>query len=116
MLAKARTKIIRVLATEPEHAEIKAAAERASLPVAVYVRSAALEKARSAQAVSAAPPWEAPTGLPSRPAIPMGQAMKRRWKRFYEQEAAAREAAAREAAAREAAAREATTTKKKPRS
>ena len=39
-------KIIRVLVTEREHREIKAAAELGALPTASYVRAAALEKAR----------------------------------------------------------------------
>jgi hypothetical protein len=69
MLAKTREKIIRVLVTECEHAEIKAAAERMSLPVAVFVRSMALAQARETM------------GLPLRPAVPMSQAMKRRWQR-----------------------------------
>jgi mobilization protein NikA len=46
MKTELRNKVIRVLATEREHREIKAAAERVAIPVAVYVRSAALEKAR----------------------------------------------------------------------
>ena len=46
MKTEPRNKIIRVLATEREHREIKAAAERAAIPVSVYARSAAVEKAR----------------------------------------------------------------------
>lgn len=37
---------IRVLVTETEKAELLGAANRASLPLAIYVRVAALEKAR----------------------------------------------------------------------
>lgn len=46
MFKQTREKIIRVLVTPQEHAQIKAAAEFGALPVASYVRSAALEKAR----------------------------------------------------------------------
>ena len=46
MRTEPRNKIVRVLVTEREHREIKAAAERAAIPVSIYARSAAVEKAR----------------------------------------------------------------------
>jgi len=43
-----REEIIRLVLTKKEKAEIKKAAEKAGMPVAVYVRSAALRAARAA--------------------------------------------------------------------
>jgi hypothetical protein len=42
-----RERVIRIVATEEEKQELRLAAARASLSVAVYVKLAALEKARA---------------------------------------------------------------------
>jgi hypothetical protein len=42
-----RAKIVRVLLTEQEKNELQEAADRAAMPLAVYVRAAALALARS---------------------------------------------------------------------
>ncbi len=45
--ADRRDTLVRVLATESEHEELRRAAEAASMSVSTWVRAAALEKARS---------------------------------------------------------------------
>jgi hypothetical protein len=46
-LVNTKDRVIRVIATETEKQELRLAAARVSLPVAVFVREAALEKARA---------------------------------------------------------------------
>lgn len=48
MAQEKREEIIRLVLTKKEKAELKTAADRASMPVAVYVRVAALAAARAA--------------------------------------------------------------------
>jgi hypothetical protein len=53
MTVKKREKIIRVLVTEQEQKELRRAADRAGMALAVFTRVAALEKARSESAKTA---------------------------------------------------------------